>query len=102
MRIYFLQYEVSPHVANDLFSEVGGAYVNCWIKATSPQEAYSIAVNSLEDQSWLVLGLQSCEVGDRDTMVDSEAEFYQEAEQEGEAYVFHTWPNKPQEGEALH
>ncbi len=102
MRIYFLQYEVSPHVANELFAEVGGAYVNCWVKAASPQEAYAISNKSLVDQSWLVLSLQTCELGDPEEMGENDTEMFQEAEQEGEAYLFHTWPNEPQEGEALH
>ena len=52
--IYIVEYEVTPKPDNPKFGRVGGAFVNCYIKANSEAEAEKISLHDVE-QHWAVV-----------------------------------------------
>jgi len=95
--MFCLRYVATPNPGGDQFSEAGGAYVNCWVRAASQEEAQQRAVSFIRDSGWLVEALEeaySCSRADFSTT--SALSYFDEAEAHGESYVFHTWPPEPQ------
>jgi hypothetical protein len=73
------------------FEKYGGSYVNCWIRADSPEEAGRIADRDIEDDGWLIEGVRK-PMQIETTPSESTAKYFIQAEQDGACYVFHTWP----------
>ncbi len=49
MKIFYLQYEAEPTIASNSYSEIGGAYINCWIKSDTLQLAKGIAEKDIKE-----------------------------------------------------
>jgi len=103
MEIFYLQIESVPSSKSDDYKEVGGAFVSCWVKADTVENAQKKAKLSIEDNSWLVLNvLESYPVSAKTYENRNEAlEYFHQAEIDGEVYNFHLWPNEPQESEQI-
>lgn len=101
MPIYYVQYRCRPGARSAAFEEHGGAYVNCWIRADTPEEAGRIAAREIESDGW---GIEGVEEPMRIETSPSEetAEYFDQAVQDGECYVFHTWPVGDHEDHPLH
>jgi hypothetical protein len=92
--IWLLTYEVVPCPASPDFRRVGGAYVNCWIKASSQPDAAEICVRQLSETQWSIVELTEAKP------VNPEAEQYssasmrmiEQAQVEGAVFVFNKWP----------
>jgi hypothetical protein len=104
MAIYFLRYECSPSPSSEIVEEIGGAYVNCWVQASSADSARASAENVLVEAEWEIRNLEEARsVCEADYSNDDDAiEYYKQALVDGEVYVCHTWPNAPQDDEAVH
>jgi len=99
--IYFLGFRARPGVRLKESEELGGAYVNCWIKADSSDEAHSTAFEYLASEGWIVEGVEhECRLV---TEPNEEArERFEQAQIDGECYVFHNWPIGDHSEESLH
>jgi hypothetical protein len=82
-------------------NEVGGAYVNCWVKANSANEAQELASQGVASEGWVI---ESIEQPIRlVTQPDEETkERFNQAEVDGSCYEFHTWPVGDHSEEHLH
>ena len=103
MDIYFLQYECIPSQESQAYESTGGAFVNCWIKTNSLDKAKNIAEKAIKENKWLVLGVEESYKTVKEKIKDEEAlEAYKQAEQDEEVYIYHSWPNEPQEEDSIH
>lgn len=105
MGIFYVQYHAEPTPESHDFESCGGAYVNCWVKAASIDAAARTASAVMADTGWNIVGVEEacCEVTEDWYSEDDEGrEYYEQAANDGECYVFHKWPIEPQEGGDVH
>lgn len=103
MEIFFIQYEVVPLEKNSEYETTGGAVVNCWIKASSLNEADKIAAKVIEADHWKIINTESFSVNESFYEDDEDgAEYYRQAMVDGECYVYYSWPNEAQEEDFIH
>jgi hypothetical protein len=100
MAIFYVQYHAEPEPEAEAFRNSGGAYVNCWVKAASEAEARKIAIAAIRESNWKVFSVEDdCREVTEEYYSESEEslEYYRQAAVDGECYVYHQWPNEPQE-----
>ena len=104
MEMFYLQYGCIPSQTSDVYGEFGGAYISCWIKAASIATARTLAELAIQENKWIVQELEeSYPIKQEDYEKDDVSlEYYQQAETDGEVYVYDTWPNEPQEEDQVH
>lgn len=102
-RVFFIQYEVRPVAHSEHAVSVGGAFANCFVVADAPEVAARAALRNFVEGGWEVVEvIEPAFVPDRSDLDEAWLDWYDEAARRGECYVFHQWPNEPQEGEPLH
>ena len=83
-----------PDSADPGYGNVGGAYVNAWIRSDHDQEAEASAKALITKSGWSpgrttsVLQVQS-----PNEVAEEDRDFLAEAESLGYCLVFHQWPN---------
>jgi hypothetical protein len=105
MSVFCVQYEVAPSLGSANLETAGGAYVNCWVEASSEREARGQTSAAIEESGWTILAIeeQCREVTDGECAEGDEGlEHYRQAVMDGECYVFHQWPVETQEGDDVH
>ena len=105
MPIFYVQFEAIPKPESDDFNECGGAYVNCWVNASSEIQANEIARKAVEEIQWQVVAIEEeChEVDEHYYSENTEGlEHYRQVILDGECYVYHQWPNEAQDQDGLH
>ncbi len=105
MRIFYVQFEAVPLPESREFEQCGGAYVNCWLKADSEAHAANLASASVREAGWNVVAVEEeCrEVNEAYYSENEEGrEHFEQANLDGECYVFHQWPIEDQEGRDVH
>lgn len=93
--IFYLQYEATPHPESVHFEACGGAYVNCWVNAASAPLAHKIAARAIVDNGWMIVSIEErgYEVTEQWYTDDYEMlEYFEQAVNDGECYVFNQWP----------
>src|SRR4051812_42851056 len=91
MAIYFVGFRARPGEHLPKSTEAGGAYINCWIKADSTAEAQKVASTFIRSEGWIV----ECVEHEAHLIVepdDESRERFEQAQIDGECYVFHEWP----------
>lgn len=97
--MYFIQYEVRPSPRHEDFESVGGAFANCFVLAESADQAQELAMRNFSENHWEVTAVEEPPlVTSRSEYSGDWLDWYDQATHEGECYVFHQWPNEPQEG----
>ena len=101
MKIYYFLFEVAP---DEHFKESGGAFVNCWVRSDSKREAERIAVGAIRNDGWYIQSLHDSFIAEKDRYEDDPEilELYEQAEIEGESYLFNICPPEPQEEDTIH
>jgi hypothetical protein len=104
MNIFYLMFKAWPSEKSDDFDQVGGAYINCWIKELDETSAREKAFRMAENKGWIVDTLEESYVVTRERYRDSpkSLQYFDQAAIDGECYVFHTWPSDPQEDDRIH
>jgi hypothetical protein len=104
-QLFHLLYEVRPLPENANWTDAGGAFANCYVLAQTGEEASRKAVANFADHFWeLVAQENGPQPVSRDEFLDDPEtlDCVDEALTEGECYVYHLWPNEPQEGDTIH
>lgn len=103
MKIYYLLYEVSPSPHHDTFTHSGGAFINCWVRSNTQENAESIAKSFLHMEGWDNFRLEEHSLPERDWYVDipESLKQYDQAVEHGDAYITHSWPPGPQEDDSI-
>ena len=104
MAIFYIRYECIPTAESNDYKDTGGAFINCWVKAASIEAAKNMAENAISENQWKVLKLEESFPVTIENYIEEEEllEFYQQAEIDGEVYVYYSWPNEPPEEEQVH
>lgn len=88
------------------FSDVGGAYVNCWINFKDFEAAEKLAKLLIREQGWIPEKKTNESIIQKKSLKHKkEKQYYAEAIKYGYSLVFHTWPkdapDKDQDYEAV-
>jgi hypothetical protein len=105
MAIFHVQYLAEPEREAKEFGSSGGACINCRVRATSVTEAQEIAIAAIRESHWRVLSVEEdCLEVTEDLYSGSEEslECFRQATLNGEYYVYHQWPNEPQDDDVVH
>jgi hypothetical protein len=103
-KMYFMMYEVLPLPENQEYQTVGGAYANCFVRAEGPKQAMNLATENFKDNHWRILSLEEGPgIKSRELYLEKPEilERYDAAVENGECYVFHQWPNEPQDEDVV-
>ncbi len=94
MPIYYLMIEAVPKRNNPESKTVGGAYVNCWVKAPDTETALSKAKKYVASENWKFVELKNISVAQRHYYVDEpdSLECFDNAWEYGLGACFYTWP----------
>lgn len=78
--------------------------MNCWIRSNSEHEAEIIAVEAIRNDGWCIQSLEDKFIAEKERYVDDPEvlELYEQAEKEGESYIFNIWPPEPQDEDTIH
>lgn len=99
--MFYLALDGVPTKEHPDFESVGGAGIYCWIIAESLAAAEAQARNHLGNGSWFIKEYEEGFRVDETSFEDSEMLcYYEQAEIDGEVYLFHTYPAR--EGETTH
>jgi len=92
--IYCVMVEAVPNRNNPESKEYGGAYINCWIKADTPEEAVKQAKEYIHKENWELVKIEDINCVRRERYLDEPdaLECYDNAEQYGLDAIFYTWP----------
>ncbi len=96
MSIYWVMIEVTPSEDNEEKDLSSGAFLNCWVKADSKDEAIEATKDYADAQCWDFVSLEDCDEVTRENYLDDEdaqesLEAYDEASIEGISGIFYTW-----------
>ena len=94
MNIYFFMLEAVPSESNPESKELGGAFVNCWVKAETMEIAFDEATKYLEIQDWEFVRIEDEYITERERYLDKpkSLECYDEACEYGASGIFYTYP----------
>ena len=94
MAVYYLMMEAVPKPDNPEGRELGGAYVNCWVKADSQTEAQARAKEYIEAENWACLQTEEVSPARREAYLDEPESLacFDEAVERGISAVFYAWP----------
>ena len=89
-----ITFEAIPRHDSPEASEVGGAYVTCWIAANDMHEAELDARQHIHESGWIVGERTETSVIERADVEDDpdSLAYFDEARADGACFVFHTWP----------
>jgi hypothetical protein len=91
MPMFYFRFEARPKNTSEHAGKADGAFVNCWIQRDTPEEAESYARGAIADQDWSITGLEDSRSVTRDTQPSDSLHYFEQAELDGEVFVFHTW-----------
>lgn len=96
MAMYFFTFLSQPDPEADELAGFAGAYVDCWIRNESREEAEARAIELIEENGWSVDALEEAGTVTSANYQDGDEdrEFYEQALMEGEVLVFNTWPHE--------
>jgi hypothetical protein len=92
---HFIQFEGFPDADNAEHAEFGGAFINCWVRAPSLDEALAIAAADIEATGWTIgEPLEAYTIERADYTDDQQAaiERFDQAQIDGEVYEYNTYP----------
>lgn len=104
MKIHYLYYEARPKPGSDRFETVGGAFVSCWIRAFDQNSAENAALADMDSRDFEPIALLEARVvirNDYRNQLDW-LEYFEEAESDGESFLYNAWPPEAQDGDAIH
>ena len=92
--MFYLLFDVRPQPEWPHTAAYGGSFVNCWINTACMEEAETVARKVIEAQGWVVHSLEEAFPVTREwyLALPESLRYFEEAEEEGACYVFHTWP----------
>lgn len=92
--IVFLTGECTPSKNHPDSSEIGGAFVSCWVRADALAVAETIARRKLVDQHWILDEFDDLFEVDRESFVENpeHLRYFDQAIKDGEVYLFNAYP----------
>lgn len=91
--LFFLQYEATPTSSAD-HGDAKGAFVSCWIKAPSSQEANRIAWKRIQELGWEIVSHEEIAPASLANASDDDRRFVEQACVDGTVFNFHSWSSE--------
>ena len=97
MEIYYLLVEAVPDRNNPERQEFGGAYINCWVKATTKEDAVTRTKAYIAAENWTFVKILDVFIAQKQLYADEpdSAVCYDEACENGISAIFYTWSIDP-------
>jgi len=89
--MFYFRFEARPKNTSEPAGKADGAFVNCWIHRDTPEEAESYARGAIADQDWSIMRVEDSRSVTRETQPVDSLQYFDQAELDGEVFVFHTW-----------
>jgi hypothetical protein len=92
--IFFFKFEAVPKQTHPKCHEFGGAVVNCWILRDTQTQAEALARSRIDAEEWQITALDEAGPMTRQSQAEypDGMRYFEQAEIDGEVFVFHTWP----------
>jgi hypothetical protein len=90
--LYLVTHELRPSADNAELEGIGGAFVNCWLKTPSLEDALASARRHLADSGWQILMEGEAHPVVRDRVSDQWMKYVRQAEVDGEVFVINAFP----------
>jgi hypothetical protein len=95
-RMHLLSYELRPSAEHTEREEIGGAFVNCWVKSESLNDATQVSEKHLSESGWTILHMEGPPRTVELASIPAEsARYFRQAEIDGEVFVIHAFPPEP-------
>lgn len=93
MTIYYIMIEAIPNRSNPECNKFGGAYINCWVKASTQKEALKRAKEYIKEENWIFIKAEDIWAAQRQSYIDLPESMvcYDEACKIGLSAIFNTW-----------
>ena len=92
MPMFFFQFEVRPKKTHPKRHEYGGATVVCWIQRDTQRQAQAVARGWLAHEDWRITTVEEEEQITKKDQRPEGLRYFEQAEIDGEVFVFHAWP----------
>ena len=94
MIIYYVMVEGAPNRNNPESKECGGGYINCWVKADTPEDAVKKVKEYIHEENWDFVKTEDIYSVQRERYLDEldSLECYDNAVQYGLDAIFYIWP----------
>lgn len=103
--MYRLKLHVIPDSGSVEYCDIGGAYVVCYVPASSAEIAIQKATEYVSSEKWVVLQIEETPTQikeDQESISREEQDHLQEAREEGGCYIFHSYPAGHDEEDTVH
>src|SRR5262245_51528716 len=90
MEIWCLSVRARPAKEHPEFDGVRGAYVNCWVRASTAAEAQRIAIAEINNEGWVIEEIERTPETEF-PRTEANADYLLKAQLDGECYVYHTY-----------
>ncbi|MBO5088534.1 MAG: hypothetical protein J6C01_07650 [Lachnospiraceae bacterium] len=94
MVIYYLMVKAVPNYNNPESEKFGGAYINCWVKASTQKDAINCIKEYIVEENWTFVNIEDVSVVERSLYLDKpdSLKCYDDACEYGICATFYTWP----------
>jgi len=93
--MFYLTFDAVPTTEHPEFDTLGGAGINCWIVARSLKDAEDQARQHIESVYWFIKEYEEGFAVDETSFEDDvKRPYFEQAEIDGEVYLFNTYPNR--------
>ena len=90
--MFHFRFEASPKSTHPKFGEYAGAIVACWVQRATQIEALSVARGWIGDEDWAITATEYAALITRDTQLPDGGQYFEQAQTDGEVFVFYTFP----------
>jgi hypothetical protein len=94
-RTFLLAYEVRPNQLLEQRDGIGGAFVNCWVVASTLEQARERAVTHLEATGWTKVAVIGEQAVRGEALSGDLRAYHDQAQADGEVYVIEVFPPEP-------
>jgi len=89
---YLVTYEARPAVGSSNAPNIGGGFVNCWIRSTSRDQAKRKAREHVRSNGWNIVRLMTANRTRANNLNKAAAPYFRQAQIDGWVCIFHTFP----------
>ena len=95
--MYYLLVEAAPMAESPAAKKFAGAFINCWVNASTPSEAESSARSWITESEWAVVNVEEVKLIDASHYDETSPnrEYYEQALIDGQVYVYNTFQLEP-------
>lgn len=91
MPMFHFRFETRPKRTHPKFG-VDAAMVSCWIKRETLADAAAVARGWIGDEDWRIIATEHAALITRETQLPGGMQYFEQAEIDGEVFVFFTAP----------